>query len=468
MTFYGGSFITDHMGSIVQKLADDSKGGILVHEFDLDAIQRARVYWGVFRDRRPDLYGAIATLDGGSGARVSGQLPPSPLKDLPEAASSSEALLPGSTPASLGYSMPAEWHPHACAWMAWPRKRDLWRLGCVPAQTAVVGVAAAIARFEPVHLLVRAEDLQAARAAVPPGADISLVVADYEDIWLRDTGPTFVLNRASGRLGSVGWAFNGWGAKDISDAALEDTVSTQITLLARAANGGVPATGFRCAGVLEGGSIHVDGEGTLLTTEECVLNANRANAHLPRRTQAGLSAMFREQLGVETCIFVPRGVHGDADTDGHVDNLCTFVRPGHVLLTFPDDPTDPQYAISQQAQQVLESAVDARGRRLVVHRIPHPTPMHSTPEDLAGLEPVAGTDALLREAGTRLAGSYINYYLANGGVVMPRFNVPTDEPARRVLQALFPDREIVAVDAREILLGGGNIHCITQQQPKLL
>ena len=210
--------------------------------------------------------------------------------------------------------------------------------------------------------------------------------------------------------------------------------------------------------MLEGGAIHVDGEGTLITTEECLLNANR-NPHLQRHE---VEQMLRDYLGVDCIIWLPEGLYSD-ETDGHVDNFCCFVRPGEVLLAWTDDPDDPNHARGQAALAVLEQAVDARGRSLIVHRMPMPGPIHATQEECTGVEQVAGSQP--RDPAIRLAASYINFLIVNGGVIAPSFDDPQDEPARLLLEQLFADRRVVMVPGREILLGGGNIHCITQQQP---
>jgi agmatine deiminase len=211
--------------------------------------------------------------------------------------------------------------------------------------------------------------------------------------------------------------------------------------------------------VMEGGSFHVDGQGTALVTEECLLNPNR-NPHL---TREHIEERLKEYLNVAKIIWLGRGVYND-ETSGHVDNLCCFIRPGVVALTWTDDPSDPQYAISLDAYERLSRTNDAQGHKFEIHKIHQPGPIYITQEESEGVDAVEGT--LPRRAGDRLAGSYINFYIANGGVIMPTFDDPHDGAATEALQQLFPDHRIVGVPAREILLGGGNIHCITQQQPR--
>lgn len=351
------------------------------------------------------------------------------------------------TPRTDGYRMPGEFEPHAGCWMLWPERPDNWRLAAAPAQRAFAGVAAAIARCEPVTVGASAGQWCAARRLLPPA--VRVVELSSDDAWARDCGPTFVVDGRGGVRG-VDWQFNAWGG--LYAAWDQDAlVARKILEIERADRYAAPL-------VLEGGSIHVDGAGTLLTTEECLLNPNR-NPGLFRREIEGC---LREYLNVETIIWLGQGVFND-ETSGHVDNLCCFVRPGVVALTWTDDPADPQYAISQEAYRRLAKAVDAGGRRLEVVKLHQPDPVLITEEEAAGVTAQEGT--LPRRGGDRMAASYINFYIANGGVVAPVFGDPHDEAALAALRRLFPDREVVGMPAREILLGGGNIHCITQQQP---
>jgi agmatine deiminase len=355
------------------------------------------------------------------------------------------------TPRADGFRMPGEFEPHAGCWMLWPERPDNWRDQAKPAQQAFAAVAAAIARFEPVTVGASTAQLTAARALLP--AAVRIVELRADDAWMRDVGPTFVVN-AAGSVRGIDWRFNAWGGHHgglYASWQRDEAVARQVLALA-----GVER--YAADFVLEGGAIHVDGEGTLLTTEECLLHPNR-NPHLSR---AEIEARLRDYLNVERIIWLGRGVYND-ETDGHVDNLCCFVRPGVVLLTWTDDPADPQYAISRDAYARLAAAVDARGRRLEIHTVHQPGPLTLTATESAGLATVDGTHP--RPPGLRLAASYVNFYMANGGIVAPTFGGPHDDAALDTLARLFPDRTVVGVPAREILLGGGNIHCITQQQP---
>ncbi len=218
---------------------------------------------------------------------------------------------------------------------------------------------------------------------------------------------------------------------------------------------------YRAPIVLEGGAIHVDGQGTVLTTEQCLLNPNRN----PDRSRAQIERVLLEQLGAERVIWLGQGVFGD-ETDGHVDNLACFVRPGVVLLTWTDDESDPQHAISRDALRRLERSSDARGRSLEIVRLPSPGPLTISEQEASGVIAVAGTQP--RRAGDRLAASYVNFYLANSRVVLPLIDERHDDEAAEILRGCFPERELIGVPAREILLGGGNVHCITQQVPAVV
>ena len=347
--------------------------------------------------------------------------------------------------------MPGEFEPHAGCWMLWPERPDNWRLGAKPAQRAFVYVATAIAQFEPVTIGVSHGQFLNARHMLPD--HVRVVEMSYNDSWMRDCGPTFVVDdRGSVRL--VDWDFNAWGGLEEGlyfPWDLDDLVPRKVAEIERIDR-------YKAGIVLEGGSIHVDGESTLLTTEECLLNPNRN----PDLAKGEIERILAEYLNLEKVIWLGRGVHLD-EADGHVDNLCCFVRPGVVVLTWTDDTADPQYEISMDAYDRLKSATDAKGRKLAIHKLHQPDPIYITQEESQGVDGVEGT--IPRRPGDRMAGSYINFYIANGGVIVPIFDDPHDSAALATLQKLFQKRKVIGVQAREILLGGGNIHCITQQQP---
>jgi agmatine deiminase len=351
-----------------------------------------------------------------------------------------------STPARDGFWMPAEFEAHEACWMLWPERPDNWRQRAAPAQQAFAALAAAIARFEPVSVGASAQQYASARAALPPA--VRVVELSSDDAWMRDVGPTFVVN-ASGALRGVHWRFNAWGGL-YRDFRRDQAVAHKVLELAGCERYCAPF-------INEGGAIHVDGQGTVLVTEQCMFKRN------PSLNRHQIETVLKRYLGASCVIWLGEGVVDD-ETSGHIDNLACFVRPGEVCLTWSDDPRDPQQRVSKDAWERLMAARDARGRRLLVHKLPSPGPLYMSRREAAGI--VASRAIRKLRSGQRLAASYVNFYLANGAVIQPLLDASTDGAARRVLRRVFPRRRIVGLPAREILLGGGDLHCITQQQPR--
>jgi agmatine deiminase len=347
--------------------------------------------------------------------------------------------------------MPGEFEPHSGCWIAWPERADNWRDAGRPAQEVFADVAEAINASEPVTVAVCDDQFEHCRSSL--AASIRVVELSADDAWMRDIGPTFVVDDRGGRRG-VDWHFNAWGGLDggLYFPWDRDERVAQKVLEVEGADR------YRAPIVLEGGSIHVDGEGTVLTTEECLLNPNR-NPDLSREQ---IEQVLLDYLGASKVIWLGAGLPDD-ETDGHVDNLACFARPGVVLLTSTEDAADPLYTISRDAQLRLEGATDARGRSIEVIRLPAPSPPPTSAAEAEGVAGIEGSKP--RRAGDRLAASYVNFYLGNSRVVIPLLDERHDDEAAETLRHTFPDREVVGVQAREILLGGGNIHCITQQVP---
>ncbi|XP_027122843.2 agmatine deiminase-like isoform X2 [Coffea arabica] len=365
------------------------------------------------------------------------------------------------TPSQHGFYMPAEWETHSECWMGWPERPDNWRDNAVHAQRVFARVASAISKFEPVTVCAAAGQWANARSQMPE--NIRVVEMSMNDSWFRDTGPTFVVRKRDSssikqhKIAGIDWNFNSWGGVDdgcYKDWSLDLLVARKILEINR-----LPR--FPQSIILEGGSIHVDGEGTCLTTEECLLNKNRN----PQLTKEQIEDVLKAYLGVTKIIWLPRGLYGDEDTNGHIDNMCCFVKPGVVLLSWTDCESDPQYERSVEALSILTSTTDASGRKLQVIKLHVPGPLYMTNKEAAGV--VQDDDAKPRLPGTRLAASYVNFYIANGAIITPQFgDKKWDDEAVRVLSSAFPDYKVVRIEgAREIVLGGGNIHCITQQQP---
>ena len=358
----------------------------------------------------------------------------------------------GTTPRQDGYRMPGEFEEQSGVWMLWPQRPDNWRGGAKPAQQAFIDVARAIARFEPVTVCVNPDQFQNARARLPE--DVRVVEMTSNDAWVRDCGPTFVKNDQGG-LRAVDWTFNAWGG--LYDGLYfpwdqDDLVARKICELE-----GVDS--YRTDGfVLEGGSIHVDGQGTVLTTEMCLLSPGR-NPELSRRD---IEEKLCDYLGCEKVIWLRDGIDPD-ETNGHIDDVACFVAPGEVACIWTEDPENPFYQAAQDAFRTLSQATDAKGRRLTVHKLC----LTKKPCCLEGAETIDAVEGTApRENGEVSIASYMNFLIVNGAVIAPQYGDENDRLAIQQLQQMFPDRQIVGVQTREIAFGGGNIHCITQQQPK--
>lgn len=327
--------------------------------------------------------------------------------------------------------MPAETARHAGCWMAWPQRAELWGGYLDAARENYARVAQAIARFEPLTMV--ADEAQLAEARRRCGASVRAVALPIDDSWLRDSGPTFLVDRKGGRAAAA-FRFNAWGEKFVP-YDLDAAVGARIAALAE-----VPVYESRLC--VEGGGFYSDGEGTLFTAETCVLNPNRN----PGVTKADAEAELKAMLGIQKVIWLP-GDSTDTATDGHVDGYIACIRPGALLLEVVADRDDPRFEIMAENRRVLESETDARGRRFE-------------------LVPIAEAPRSVIPAGeTSFCRSYVNFYLANGAVIAPAYGVAEDEDVRATLRRAYPDREIVLVPLNDLFRGGGGIHCITQQEP---
>lgn len=361
-------------------------------------------------------------------------------------------IIQDSTPAADGFRMPAEFEPHQGCIMIFPERSDSWQYGGYAARKAFVQIAEAIAESEKVTVCAGESQYDNARAMLGP--HIRVVEMSSNDAWARDYAPTFVKNEA-GELRGIDWGFNAWGglhdglyfpwdkdnrmARKLCDLLDKDVYNKRDF-------------------ILEGGSIHVDGEGTCMVTESCLLSKGRN----PELSKEQIENTLKEYLNVSTVLWLPCGIYRD-ETNEHVDNICAFTAPGEVVLAWTEDENDVQYPMSRACLDYLEQAVDARGRKIKVHKLPLPRPVTMTEEECGGLDTC--WDEPTRRPGERLAASYVNFYISNKNIVMPGFGDPADEAARERLQELFPDRKVIQIYARDILIGGGNIHCITQQIP---
>ena len=359
-------------------------------------------------------------------------------------------------PAKDGFYMPAEYAPQDGVLLVWPVRPGSWGIDPTAAQRAFCDIMREAAKSETVYLLADSAHLDEARAQA--GAYATILEIKTDDSWARDIGPTFVTNGSVVR--GIDWRFNAWGGS--VDGLYEDYANDDV-----AAQAFCDAIHVACydAGdfVLEGGSICSDGEGTLLVTESCLLSAGR-NPHL---TKQQIEQKLKDYLGAEKVLWLPRGIYND-ETNEHVDNVCAFIRPGEVVLAWTDNELDPQYEMSLADYAFLSRETDARGRKLTIHKLPVPDhPVCVTQKDMENLPDDIGEET--RTVGERLAASYVNFYFTNDAILLPQFggeNAASDARAVEIMRALCPERRIVPIDSREILLGGGNIHCVTQQIPK--
>lgn len=333
----------------------------------------------------------------------------------------------------ISWLMPDESEPHDRTWMAFGASRKVWGQRLLPeVQNNLATIAKAIAKYEPVSMLVRQEDYEI--AARKCGSSINLVVSALDDLWMRDTGPVFVKD-SQGRLGGIDFNFNGWGQKQDynNDAKVSKFVTHKSSVQA-----------INTKLVLEGGGIEVDGKGTAIITESCVLNENRN----PGMTKSECEALLKPLLGLRKIIWLP-GIRGQDITDGHTDFYARFARSGIIVAGYDPDPASFDHAVTRKHLEILRSERDADGQKLEVAVLESPS----------NVRPKFKNDDF--------AAGYINFYVVNGAVIMPEFgDVIADSKAKSTLQDLFPNRDIVQLNIDAIAAGGGGIHCTTQQQPR--
>ncbi len=358
--------------------------------------------------------------------------------------------------------MPGEWEPHAATWIAWPHNRTDWPGKFAPVPWVYVEIIRNLARVEQVNILVNndaaeasARDVLVAADVLPkhcvePGTrsgNVNFWHLPTNRGWLRDTGPTFVKRDARGSsrkasLGAVSWRFNAWSK--YNDWKRDAPVSATIARATKATTWQpeIELSGKPWRVVLEGGSIDVNGRGTLLTTEECLLSD--VQARNPGATRAQLEHVFADHLGVSKVIWLGRGIAGD-DTHGHIDDISRFVAPNVVVSAYESDPSDGNYEPLRENFLQLRKSTDQSGNPFQVVKLPMPAPVSF--------------------AGQRLPASYANFYIANRLVLVPVFNDANDRVALNILADVFPDRTIVGIYCGDFVLGLGTLHCMTQQQP---
>lgn len=358
------------------------------------------------------------------------------------------------TPRQDGFRMPGEFEPQERVWMIWPERTDTWRDGAKPAQGAYAKVAEAVSRFTPVTMLVSARQYGNCRARLPE--DIQVVEMSSNDAWCRDTGPSFLVNDR-GDLRACDWKFNAWGG--LTDGLYfpwdqDDLVAGKICALEQ-----IPR--YRTEDfILEGGSISVDGEGSVLTTEMCLLSRGR-NRDM---TKEQIEKKLMEYLNCEKVLWLKEGIDPE-ETNGHVDDVACFARPGEVICIYTEDEAHPFYRTARETYRQLCSMTDAKGRRLKVHKLC----LTKRPVVLEGADTIdCVPGARPRKNGELCIASYMNFLITNQGVIVPQYGDENDGLALAQLRMIFPHHTVTGVKTREIVYGGGNIHCITQQQPRAL
>ena len=369
-------------------------------------------------------------------------------------------------PSEDGFHMPAEFDTHSATWMLWPERNDIWRLGAKPAQNSFTNIANIISKYEYVTVGVSNSQYENARNRLDP--NIRVIEISFDDAWIRDTGPTFVISNTK-KLRGIDWHFNAWGGIGKNDNGqnwelsgsyypwkLDDMVARKVLEIEKAER-------YRCPLILEGGAIHVDGNGTLLAIKECVLTRNS------NFTLKEIEDELSKYLGITNFIWLERGLYLE-ENDGHIDNMCCFVNLKTIFLNWCEDKTDPQYEISLDAYNILKNAKNAFGQNYDVIKITQPPAMYYTEEDQIGVD--SSEYAIPRKAGDRLPASYINCYFCNGAILIPSFGSSNetitssyDSRAYKKYASILKDRKIIPIPSRELLLGGGGIHCILQQVP---
>jgi agmatine deiminase len=403
VTFWGNSFVSNAFGKVIRKAG--TREQVLVADIDVSQNARIREGWRFTKNRRPDTY-AILT----------------------------EPVQPD-IPTRQGFLMPAEWERHEATWLAWPEDRVTFPNRLERVRKRYIEIISALHTGEQVNLAVRTgetrsrvRDLLKSRGIDP--RKVTFHVWDYADVWFRDYGPIFVSNAAEGKVAIVQWRFNAWGGKYpplLKDANVPYFISERL---------GIPL--FMPGIILEGGAIDVNGAGSLITTEECLLNPNRNSGLSKADTERYLS----DFLGAKQVVWLKRGLAGD-DTDGHIDNLARFVGPRTVVCAFEEDASDENYAALIENHDVLSRSFEN------VIKLPMPPPIRD----------------VVRGKRTRLAGSYTNFYIGNDVVLVPMFGHKNDETALEILREQFPTRKAIGIDCTDLIYGAGTLHCITQQQP---
>jgi len=408
--FWGASFVCDAFGRMIKRASLEDEE-VVVAKLDISQNKRIQDGWGFLRNRLPATYGLLSS-------RVVSE-----------------------TPKSLGYTMPAEWETHDATWLAWPHDPLTFPDRIKKVEETYLHMIEAIHKHENINLFVTDLNMKSrvAKLLEQKGVNlqkINFYVWDYADVWFRDYGPIFVINKEKKQIAFVHWIFNAWGGKYkelVKDSQIPYIISNRLQL-----------NNFRPGIVLEGGSVDINGEGTALTTEQCLLNSNRN----PNLSKPEIEKLLIDYYGINHVIWLKSGVAGD-DTDGHIDNLARFINPRTVLCAYEENESDENHSILKNNYEILLKSTDQDGKKLEVIKMPMP------PAILANV----------RDSKTRLPASYLNFYVANKVVLVPIFKHKNDRVAMKIIQDQFSGRKVIGIDCRDLIFGMGAIHCVMQQQP---
>lgn len=352
-------------------------------------------------------------------------------------------MIDKNTPKKLGYYMPAEWEKQSAVWLTWPHNNETWPEGIFEVEESYVQFIKVLHTAQKANVLVNDETLKLKAISKLKKADVDTSkICFYEiknvDAWMRDYGPTFVINRKASneakKIAIVKWIFNAWGNK-YEETKQDEGIQYEINKTLK-----VPM--FEAGIVLEGGSIEVNGLGTVLVTEQCLLNKNRN----PNLSKGDIEQYLREYLDVSKVLWLKEGIIGD-DTDGHIDDIARFVNKNTIVCAFEDNKKDANYSILRENYEILQNMADQYGKKFNVVKLPMPK---------------------INYKGKRLPASYANFYIGNKAVVVPVFGHKNDKKALEILQALFPKREVIGINCRRMVYGLGTLHCISQQQPSYI
>ncbi|NLE06605.1 MAG: peptidyl-arginine deiminase [Crenarchaeota archaeon] len=417
LEFWGNSFVCDSFGEIL-KQANTKQDEVLIVEVNLKKNEKIREGWGFLKNRRAETYLPLVE------------------KTTLQSSDNIKNQIKKTTPSQLGFIMPAEWEKHDAIWLSWPHDPVTFPNRVKKVEKTYVQIIKHIHESEEVNLFVKNEEMEKKVKLMLEEESVDLdrvhfFKFDYADVWFRDYGPIFITN-SKNELAMVHWIFNSWGEK--YQELLKDCQVPRII------NQSMQIDCYEPGIVLEGGSIEVNGKGTLLTTEQCLLNRNRN----PNLQKDDVEKYLKNFLGVNHILWLKQGIVGD-DTDGHIDDIARFVNPTTVVCAYEENEDDENHAILKENYEMLKNMVDQDGNKLKIIKLPMP--------------------GFVGNKKGRLPASYTNFYIGNKKVLVPIFGHKNDKKALDILQTLFPEREIIGIHCKDLVYGLGTLHCISQQQP---